>query len=213
MKTDNSRARNNREKIIKAALRLFRERGVKKVSVQEIAAAADLAPATIYNHFGTKEALVRETLAYFLNSMMERYQDIMEAKVPFDVKAEQLLRAGAELYHRDRGEFLRLMMSEDPELQRIAEEFQDSAKTTRWVHDFFEEGKRSGAVHPDLSIESAIRYADVIREGVTALARNNDDPDFLPKLIDDITPLYLYGIMLRPDAENPRQKNDNEVSA
>jgi len=45
-------------RIEQAALELFRARGFDNVTVEEVCAAAAVAPATFYRHFGTKEAVV-----------------------------------------------------------------------------------------------------------------------------------------------------------
>jgi AcrR family transcriptional regulator len=50
-----------RARIERTALRLFRERGFDRVTVEDVCAAAEVAPATFYRHFGTKEDVV---LAY-----------------------------------------------------------------------------------------------------------------------------------------------------
>ena len=50
--------RRNRELIAQTAMVLFTERGFDQVSVAEIAAAADVAEKTVYNHFPTKADLV-----------------------------------------------------------------------------------------------------------------------------------------------------------
>lgn len=53
----------NRDAILAAAEALFGARGVEAVSIDEIAAAADLAKGTVYNHFADKDALAREIAA------------------------------------------------------------------------------------------------------------------------------------------------------
>lgn len=53
----------NRNAILAAAEALFGARGVDAVSIDEIAATADLAKGTVYNHFADKEALAREIAA------------------------------------------------------------------------------------------------------------------------------------------------------
>ncbi|GAA5090131.1 TetR/AcrR family transcriptional regulator [Nocardia iowensis] len=47
-----------RAAIAEAAYRLFEERGYDETTVTEIAAAADVSPATFFNHYPTKEAVL-----------------------------------------------------------------------------------------------------------------------------------------------------------
>lgn len=47
-----------RQQIFEAALRLFREKGYAATTVDEIAAAADIAKGTFFNYFPTKEAVL-----------------------------------------------------------------------------------------------------------------------------------------------------------
>jgi AcrR family transcriptional regulator len=46
-----------REQILAAATRLFSERGLAEPTMEEIAAAAEVSVATLYNYFGSKTAL------------------------------------------------------------------------------------------------------------------------------------------------------------
>ena len=46
-----------RARIIQAAVDLYGERGISHTSMQQIAAKADVAPATVFNHFPTRAAL------------------------------------------------------------------------------------------------------------------------------------------------------------
>ena len=62
MKVSRKQVQQNRERILDAAARLFRERGVDGVSVAEIMQAADLTHGGFYGHFASKAALAQEAL-------------------------------------------------------------------------------------------------------------------------------------------------------
>ena len=51
-----------RERILDAAMRLFSEEGIHATAVDRVIAEAEVAPMTLYRHFGGKDALVTATL-------------------------------------------------------------------------------------------------------------------------------------------------------
>ena len=63
MKVSKEVVARHREKLLEAAGRLLRERGLEKVGVADVAAAAGLTHGALYTHFPSKEALCRETIA------------------------------------------------------------------------------------------------------------------------------------------------------
>ena len=58
MKAPERRMERNRERILRATLELFQVHGIKKTTTNDIARKAGVSPATIYNHFGSKEDLM-----------------------------------------------------------------------------------------------------------------------------------------------------------
>lgn len=52
-----------RQAILAAAFEVFARRGYAQAGVDEVAAEAGVAKATVYNHFGGKETLLREAIA------------------------------------------------------------------------------------------------------------------------------------------------------
>src|ERR1700760_2955100 len=72
MKVTREKAAENREKLVRAAGRLFRERGVDGVGVAEISRQAGLTHGALYAQFGSKDALVAEALADGLRRGQER---------------------------------------------------------------------------------------------------------------------------------------------
>jgi len=61
---ERKRAR-RRTEIMLAAARVFKEHGYEDASVEQIAARADVAPGTVYNHFPTKDTLLIELAALY----------------------------------------------------------------------------------------------------------------------------------------------------
>src|SRR5262245_49316622 len=66
MKVSKEVAARNREDLLEAASRLFRERGFEGVGVADVAAAAGLTHGALYAHFPSKEALCSEAVARML---------------------------------------------------------------------------------------------------------------------------------------------------
>lgn len=54
----------NRQALLDAAGRLFRQKGIDAVGVAELCAAAGLTHGALYSHFGSKEALAAEAFIY-----------------------------------------------------------------------------------------------------------------------------------------------------
>lgn len=68
------RRRRTRRVIAQAAMRLFTERGFDKVSVAEIAAAADVAEKTVYNYFPAKAELFFDEAGDILAELLAAVQ-------------------------------------------------------------------------------------------------------------------------------------------
>jgi TetR/AcrR family transcriptional repressor of nem operon len=63
MKVSREQVRQNRQRILDAAARLFRERGFDGVSVADVMKAAGLTHGGFYGHFESKDALIQEAMA------------------------------------------------------------------------------------------------------------------------------------------------------
>ena len=72
MKVTREQAAANRAAIVKAAARLFRERGFDGVGVAEIMKAAGLTHGGFYGHFASKDALAAEACGAAFNDTLDR---------------------------------------------------------------------------------------------------------------------------------------------
>jgi AcrR family transcriptional regulator len=70
-----SRSNEAHEKVLRAALELFGERGIEATSMDAIARESGVSKATIYNHWTDKEALLMEVML-FVNGLDREPEDI-----------------------------------------------------------------------------------------------------------------------------------------
>ena len=64
------RVREVHDRILTAAIERFTAHGVESVKVDEICHAADIAQKTFFNHFPTKQHLLREIAEGFLHTLL-----------------------------------------------------------------------------------------------------------------------------------------------
>jgi AcrR family transcriptional regulator len=74
------------EKVLRAALNLFGERGIEATSMDAIAHASGVSKATVYNHWANKEALVMEVLV-FVNGLDREPEDVDSGDLCRDLTA------------------------------------------------------------------------------------------------------------------------------
>jgi AcrR family transcriptional regulator len=184
-----------------AALELFRDHGVRRVTVGEIARRAAVSPVTIYNHFGSKEDLVRDAVKHFLSAMMEKYQAIILSDRPFLEKLESIVFDKTQIAATSNEEFMQTLVSNDPEIREFIDTmFQGQIR--RMMTDFFEDGQRQGYIDPAVPLEMFLLYTDVFRQGILAHPHLLAAPEQNEKLIRGLSQLYLYGVMGQRDRES-----------
>jgi AcrR family transcriptional regulator len=101
-RTEPSRGRiDKREAILDAAFRVFADLGYDQASVDAIAADAGVAKATIYNHFGDKESVLREIIGVEADRALVDHLAIVErlSDRPDDLRAA-LEEVGYQLLSR-----------------------------------------------------------------------------------------------------------------
>ncbi len=63
------------DRILQAAIQRFAEQGIDATKIDEICALADVAQKTFFNHFPTKQHIVREIAASFLDDLLAILDD------------------------------------------------------------------------------------------------------------------------------------------
>lgn len=188
------RKEEKKESIRRAALELFKSFGTKKVSVNDIAEKAGVSPVTIYNHFGSKQGLIRDVVKWLVSALVAEYQAITDSDRPYLERWEQMLFQKGEMRHAYHGELIQTILSADPEIREFVDA-EMGGRVTRLMADLVEEGKREGYIQPELSLEAILVYIEMVR----GLADSR--PDVYARLLEDdelfagVVRLFLYGLM------------------
>ena len=74
--------RERREQLIDIGRRLFAEKGYEAVTVEEIAAAADVSKPVVYEHFGGKEGLYAVVVDREMNTLLDRITTALSGSNP-----------------------------------------------------------------------------------------------------------------------------------
>jgi AcrR family transcriptional regulator len=204
MKPSERRKKRNKERLMQAALELFQVHGIKKTTTNDIAQKARVSPATIYNRFGTKEDLVRAAVKYFLKNTKADFSKIFKGNLSFMKKMEQILIYKSDMLGQYQGELMQIMISEDPEIRYLIDEVY-LTEMRQMILKFYEEGKKQGYVNPELSTETIMRYLLIVRSGMAAESVLSEDPEHNRKVMQELTPLFLYGIMGKPRLDDENQ--------
>jgi len=93
MRVSKEKAAENRDRILKAASHLMRERGISGVGVDALTEAAGMTHGSLYSQFGSKERLVEEAVA---DVIAAKGQELGEISTLGDYVSEYLSAA-----HRD----------------------------------------------------------------------------------------------------------------
>ncbi|GAB3378268.1 TetR/AcrR family transcriptional regulator [Lysobacter fragariae] len=155
------RSRRTEQALLDAALELFRERGVDAVTVSDIAAAAGVAPATIYRRFGDKDGLLKEAFASFTGMAMQ-VLDMVPLRAEQDA-VELLADITTVVMHFSHGNqrllqssYAKALVDEFYEAQMIALRRHTIATLKRHF-----QSKAGEIAHPhaDIAIDFALRQA------------------------------------------------------
>jgi AcrR family transcriptional regulator len=84
------------EKVMRAAIELFGERGIEATSMDAIAQSSGVSKATIYNHWADKEALLMEVMLY-LNGLEREPEDVDSGDLCHDLATVLTRRPPGEL--------------------------------------------------------------------------------------------------------------------
>jgi Transcriptional regulator len=182
-----------RELMLKEGFRVFAEKGIDAVSMQQVADACGLGVATLYRYFNTKLALVlaigtrkwEEYGEYATALRAERNADAMTAAEELDFYFDfyiDLYRNHKDLLRFNQS-FNNFVQHEGASMEQLAPYRAAIGRIARFFHGVYEKGKRDGTIRTDqpedkmfastshIMLAVAVRYA----QGLLYVAEDEAD--------------------------------------
>lgn len=166
-----------KQKVIKSALALFKQKGINRTSMDEIAAHSGVSKLSIYKYFENKQKLITIILSGTLEDICSQLKDISQKKVPFDQKIRLYLALRKKIMEKG----LNIIMAEAKKTYRSINTGLDEKykETVSFFYDLVKEGRKSGHINKDVSDEMLKLFMDIL------ISYYQENPDFLKKINSD----------------------------
>ena len=82
-----------RERIIRAAIKLFARKGFARTTISDIARAAGIAKGTVYDYFETKDEIIQQSFFFFIKELEFDFESILLSPLPAIDKLKQVFES------------------------------------------------------------------------------------------------------------------------
>lgn len=186
------RKERKKEYIRQAALELFTTHGIKKISIAEIADKAKVSQVTIYNYFGSKDELVRDAFYALMQRRLKEDTEIIEGEQSFPEIVEHFLTEKVGELRAFDSDFLKTIMSEDPEIRQMAADFTNNSYIPLMLR-FIDRGRKEGYIQNGISDTAILYYINMFRAGKHS--ETFMDFDKSKHFLKEIITLFFYGLL------------------
>jgi AcrR family transcriptional regulator len=182
-----------KEKIMKTTLDMLRTSDPKGIRIADISKMAKVSQVTIYNYFGSKEALLREVFKNYFDKIIRDFEEYMNEGHSLKEKIEHIIFLEKESYKDFPPGLIKDLLIEDQELSRYIEE-QYRERSIPLTVRIIKEGKDSGEISEHVSIENVLAFIQLYMnqyETILDMAQKSGDMDnFLEGMVD----MFFYGV-------------------
>jgi len=173
--TDSKRRRltpdERRERILEGALEVFAKRGYPEASMGEIAEAAGISPAVIYDHFDSKAALQITLLQSQTDDLLAFVGSAFRTAPPGPA---QRLRTGVDAFFtfvEEHGFAWRMLFRDPPADPKVAAAYRRlDQQATKAIAVFIKAGAPAGALGDSDPDQTAEMYAQMLKMAQNGLA-------------------------------------------
>lgn len=208
------KGKKTREKILKAATRLFAKYGFAGTSMDDIADMVGIKKASLYHHFPSKHDIYNELINQTLKKIIEIFRvsfssgDIIKDARNF---VKQIM-----FFIRENEEYVKILMrellDENAPIRKLAQEY--VPQILSFGSQILEEGKKQGVFKKDvdpiqlsITLTGAIIIYFIFRPLIEPFIKNPMSSKAISERISHIISVILYGILERNGVDSAKSKS------
>ena len=191
---NNFEIRTNKKKsaIIDAAKKLFKDKGFISVSIKEIASKANVSQVSIYNYYGSKDALVGECVSSLMNEILDQAREILHSKMDFKEKLVKALSICSDDLNNSFNDYFSREALKDSALLKLLTESLTKEKL-KLYKEYIDIGKKEGIIDKSLSTETILKLLEIILVNHTDFDNSNVSHCYLQEL----QKILFHGILVK----------------
>ncbi|MBY0121269.1 TetR family transcriptional regulator [Bacillus sp. S/N-304-OC-R1] len=143
---------NKKEKIVLAAMEVFKEKGIEKTKISDIVKLAGIAQGTYYLYFPSKLSVMPAIAEVMVEKSIASVKNEVDDKAPFIEQLGQIVEAIFKVT-RDYREILALIYAGLASTDHIKEWETVYQPFYSWISDFLSKAKNAGTIRESVQVE------------------------------------------------------------
>lgn len=171
-----------KERIGRAALALFVERGIAETSIRDITAAVGITEGALYRHYRSKEELAWALYGESFEAFADELARVRAGETGFAAEITAMVRTFCRFFDRDPDLFSYLLLAQHSEAKKVTSEMKSPVAVLR--HCIID-GQGRGEVRPgDPEVMTAMLLGMVLQTAVSKIYGKIDSD--LSALADEV---------------------------
>ncbi|PET68317.1 hypothetical protein CN514_10285 [Bacillus sp. AFS001701] len=168
------------------------------IKIADIAKLANVSQVSIYNYYGSKEALLKATIIRLMDHQFEETKQMLSSDIPFNEKIKELFirkKNGLDIINL---EMFTALMKKDPELQELVLDFTMN-KSFKLLISLIDEGRSLGLVRNVVQNKTLLIYIQVLSQAFLNMDQTTSQYIQQKEVVDEIMNIFLYGLLKQED--------------
>lgn len=147
---------NKRDKIVDAAVEVFREKGIDKTTISDIVKLAGIAQGTFYLYFPSKLSLMPAIAEVMVEITMTTLKDTVQENASFEIKLEQIVEAIFQVC-REYNELQALIYAGLASTEHLKEWETVYEPVYKWMRELLTDAKKAGLIRQTMHIDHTVK--------------------------------------------------------